>query len=74
MQVEFQGEDGVDGGGLFKEWLSNMSKEIFNEDMALFIKSASNNYYPNPKSTVQPNYSDMFTFIGKVFGKALWDF
>jgi len=51
-----------------------MSKEIFNEDMALFIKSASNNYYPNPKSTVQSNYIEMFTFVGKVFGKALWDY
>lgn len=49
MQVEFQGEDGIDGGGLFKEWISNMSKEIFNEDMALFIKAASGStYYPNP--------------------------
>jgi E3 ubiquitin-protein ligase HUWE1 len=74
MQVEFLGEDGVDGGGLFKEWISTMSQEIFNEDMALFIKSASGStYYPNPKSTVQPNYIEMFTFVGKVFGKALWD-
>ncbi len=75
MQVEFVGEDGIDGGGLFKEWLSNLSKEIFNEDMALFIKAASGStYYPNPQSTVQPNYIEMFTFVGKVFGKALWDF
>lgn len=52
-----------------------MSKEIFNEDMALFIKAASGStYYPNPKSTVQPNYIEMFTFVGKVFGKALFDF
>lgn len=53
MAVEFQGEDGIDGGGLFKEWLSNLSKDIFNEDMALFIKSAQGaTYYPNIKSTV----------------------
>jgi HECT-domain (ubiquitin-transferase) len=52
-----------------------MSKEIFNEDMALFIKAASGStYYPNPKSTVQPNYIEMFTYVGKVFGKALFDF
>lgn len=53
MQVEFSGEDGIDGGGLFKEWISLMSKEILNEDMTLFIKAASGStYYPNPKSTV----------------------
>jgi E3 ubiquitin-protein ligase HUWE1 len=49
MHVEFKNEEGIDGGGLFKEWLSNITKEIFNEDMALFVKAASGStYYPNP--------------------------
>ena len=49
MQVEFQGEDGVDEGGVFKDWISQICKELFNEDMALFIKAASGStYYPNP--------------------------
>jgi hypothetical protein len=49
MQVDFTGEDGIDEGGLFKEWISNLCKELFNEDMALFIKAASGStYYPNP--------------------------
>jgi E3 ubiquitin-protein ligase HUWE1 len=75
MTVEFSGEDGIDEGGLFKEWLSNMSKEIFNEDMALFVKAHSGStYYPNPKSVVQPDFVAMFCFVGRVFGKALWDF
>ena len=55
--VEFKGEDCIDEGGLIKEWFSVMSKEMLNEDLALFIKSESGaTYYPNPKSTVQPNY------------------
>ena len=71
--MEFKGEDGIDEGGLSKEWFSLLSKGMLNEDMALFIKSESGNtYYPNPKSTVQPNYLELFTFIGKVVGKALW--
>lgn len=42
--------------------------------MALFVKAASGStYYPNPQSTVQPNYIEMFTFVGKILGKALWD-
>ena len=74
MHVEFKREEGIDGGGLFKEWLSLITKEIFNEDLALFVKAGSgSSYYPNPQSTVQPNYIDMFTFVGKILGKALWD-
>jgi hypothetical protein len=43
--------------------------------MALFVKAGSGSiYYPNPKSTVQPNYQDMFTFVGKILGKSLWNF
>jgi len=72
--VEFEDEEGIDEGGLLKEWFSCMSQEIFNENLALFIKSASGNtYYPNPKSTVQPNYLDLFTAVGKIVGKALWE-
>jgi len=74
MHVEFKREEGIDGGGLFEEWLSMITKEIFNEDLALFVKAGSgSSYYPNPQSTVQPNYIDMFTFVGKILGKALWD-
>lgn len=53
MHVEFKREEGIDGGGLFKEWLSMITKEIFNEDLALFVKAGSgSSYYPNPQSTV----------------------
>lgn len=51
-----------------------MSKELLNENRALFAKSdAGNTYYPNPKSTIIENYYEQFAFIGRVIGKALWD-
>ena len=72
--VEFDGEEGIDAGGLIKEWFILLSKWIFNEDNVLFMKSeAGSTYYPNPKSTVQTDYLKLFTFVGKIFGKALWD-
>lgn len=37
--IEFKDEDGIDEGGLTKEWFSLLSKEMLNEDMALFNKS-----------------------------------
>jgi E3 ubiquitin-protein ligase HUWE1 len=51
--VEFEGEEGIDEGGLLKEWYILLSQQIFNESLCLFIKSAAGaTYYPNPQSTV----------------------
>ena len=47
---------------------------MLNENLAIFNKASSGGtYYPNPKSTVQPNYIELFTFVGRLIGKALWD-
>lgn len=64
----------MDEGGLTKEWFSLLSKHMFNEDMALFLRaSAGSTYFPNPKSIVQADHLEMFDFIGKFVGKALMD-
>ena len=74
LRVTFQDEQGVDEGGLTKEWFSLLSKHMFNEDMALFLRaSAGSTYFPNPKSIVQADHLEMFDFIGKFVGKALMD-
>lgn len=53
MAVEFADEQGIDEGGLTKEWFTLISQEIFNPDRALFIQSnAGTTYYPNPNSSV----------------------
>lgn len=74
MAVEFADEQGIDEGGLTKEWFILISQEIFNPDRALFIQSnAGTTYYPNPNSSVQPEYISLFKFIGRIVGKALYD-
>lgn len=37
MNVEFVDEEGIDQGGLTREWFVLISKEIFNPDHALFL-------------------------------------
>lgn len=67
-------EAGIDAGGLTKEWFMLLSKQMFDENLALFIKADNGStYFPNPKSTVQGNFVELFTFVGKIIGKALWE-
>ena len=74
LRIAFQDEAGVDEGGLSKEWFTLLSKHMFNEDMALFLKaSTGSTYFPNPKSDIQAEHLSLFGFIGKFVGKALLD-
>lgn len=74
LRISFQDEAGVDEGGLTKEWFTLLSKHMFNEDMALFVKASNGStYFPNPKSVIQADHLDLFDFIGKFVGKALID-
>ena len=53
LRISFEDEAGIDEGGLTKEWFSLLSKQMFNENMALFLKSSNGStYFPNPKSAV----------------------
>lgn len=36
LYVHFQGEEGIDAGGLTREWFGILAKEMFNPDYALF--------------------------------------
>lgn len=74
MGVEFQEEQGVDEGGLTREWFILLSQEIFNPDRGLFLQSnAGTTYYPNPKSDIEPDFVAQFKFIGRIVGKALYE-
>lgn len=51
-----------------------LSKQMFDENLALFnTKDNGTTYFPNPKSTVQGNFVELFNFVGKIIGKALWE-
>lgn len=74
LTIKFNGEEGVDAGGVQREWYNELSKEIFNPNYALFIPAANGYaYQPSPFSTVNTEHLSYFKFIGKMFGRALLD-
>lgn len=75
LWIEFEGEIGLDYGGVAREFFFLLSKEMFNPYYGLFEYSATDNY------TLQINpYSGMcneehlryFKFIGRVAGMAVY--
>ena len=42
LRVQFTNEEGVDAGGLTREWYQILSREMFNPGYALFVTSANN--------------------------------
>ncbi|EIW71232.1 hypothetical protein M231_06447 [Tremella mesenterica] len=69
-----QREAGVDGGGLFKEFLTNLSKEVFDTERGLWLATDQNALYPNPHSyAVEPHQLQWYGFIGRMLGKAIYE-
>ena len=74
MQINFQGEEGIDAGGVTREWYMVLSREIFNPNYALFTCAADGaTFQPNEHSHVNNNHLDYFKFVGRVIGKAICD-
>jgi hypothetical protein len=72
--VAFRGEEGIDAGGLTREWYSILAQQIFNPGYALFTPAAdSPTFQPNPESSVNREHLGYFKFVGFVVGKALLD-
>jgi E3 ubiquitin-protein ligase HUWE1 len=50
-------EEGVDAGGLTREWLTLLTREIFHPSYALFVHSSDGaSYQPNPQSDANPEH------------------
>ncbi|EGR27696.1 hypothetical protein IMG5_190520 [Ichthyophthirius multifiliis] len=70
--IEFQDEEGVDAGGLLREWFLQLSKAMLNPDYLLFKPSnTGNTYQPNQNSYFNENHLDYFKFIGRIVGKVI---
>jgi len=68
--IKFIGEEGVDAGGLVREWYLLLSKEIFNADYSLFKPSSTGNtFQPSNVSYINQDHLRYFKFIGRVVGK-----
>ncbi|GFE53720.1 ubiquitin ligase [Babesia ovis] len=75
LSVSFGGEEGVDAGGLTREWFNILAKEMFNPNYGLFRREGRKQEFnhPNPLSGINPDHLNFFKFIGRVIGKAVYD-
>ncbi|CAO2834572.1 unnamed protein product [Amaranthus hypochondriacus] len=74
LTVQFQGEEGIDAGGLTREWYQSLSRVIFDKGALLFTTVGNDStFQPNPNSVYQTEHLSYFKFVGRVVGKALFD-
>jgi hypothetical protein len=68
-------EEGIDQGGLFKEFVANVLTQGFNPNRSgLFMTTPNHTLYPNPKSRlVDSNHLVIFELLGKMLAKAVYD-
>lgn len=69
-------ETGIDAGGLFKEFWTDLCAIAFNPNYALFRVTDEGNYmYPNPSSSAAhgSDHTVLFSFLGRILGKALFE-
>lgn len=74
LMIKFEGEEGLDYGGVSREYFFLLSHEMFNPFYGLFEYSAHDNYtlQINPHSSINPEHLNYFKFIGRVLGLAVF--
>ncbi|EDV22325.1 uncharacterized protein TRIADDRAFT_58816 [Trichoplax adhaerens] len=67
-------EAGIDGGGLFREFLTEVLKEGFNPNYGLFKLTQDGCLYPNSNvPVIISNFRDHYYFLGRILGKAIFE-
>ena len=75
MQVQlinFAGLDeaGIDGGGLFREFIAELLKTAFDPNRGFFKISNDNLLYPNPAALkLVENFTAHYFFLGRILAK-----
>lgn len=80
FRVEFiapdgQPESGVDGGGLFKEFMLHICRAMFDPDFGLFSATSDQTLYPSLSAfrVHEGSTLELYAFLGKVVGKAIYE-
>ncbi|EDO49327.1 predicted protein, partial [Nematostella vectensis] len=74
LYITFKGEEGLDYGGVAREWFFLLSHEVLNPMYCLFEYANKNNYslQINAASSVNPDHLMYFKFIGRFIAMALY--
>lgn len=76
LKITFEGEPGIDAGGLLREWFGLVCKDIFSDKLGLFLPTKGENmsYWINPLSGEKnERHLQYFRFAGILIGKALFE-
>ena len=74
LHITFRNEEGVDAGGLSREFFGILAKEMFNPNYALFTSTEDGcTFQPNSNSSINPDHLFYFRFVGRIVGKAVVD-
>ncbi|KAL1381557.1 hypothetical protein pipiens_003410 [Culex pipiens pipiens] len=66
-------EAGIDQDGVFKEFLEETIKRVFDPSLNLFKTTTEQRLYPSPTSHMQENHLQLFEFVGRMLGKAVYE-
>uniref|UniRef100_A0A7N8XH25 E3 ubiquitin-protein ligase n=1 Tax=Mastacembelus armatus TaxID=205130 RepID=A0A7N8XH25_9TELE len=74
LYIIMRGEEGLDYGGIAREWFFLLSHEVLNPMYCLFEYAGKNNYclQINPASSINPDHLTYFRFIGRFIAMALY--
>lgn len=68
-------EAGIDGGGIFREFLNELLKSGFNPNQGFFKTTNEGLLYPSPTAEmlVGESFTRHYYFLGRILGKALYE-
>ncbi|CAI5706060.1 unnamed protein product [Peronospora effusa] len=70
-------EAGVDGGGVFKEYMDSLTKMVFSPEYGFFLETDEHLLYPNPGARyvvdTRKEALDRYRFLGRVLAKAVFE-
>lgn len=71
LDIKFEGEIGLDYGGMSREWFLALSEDILDAKHKLF-KPIGYEFTIDPMSSKLPDMKEKFQFVGKIIGMALY--
>ncbi|KAJ0238427.1 E3 ubiquitin-protein ligase UPL6 [Hirschfeldia incana] len=67
-------EAGIDGGGIFKDFMEKITRAAFDVQYGLFKETADHMLYPNPGSgMIHGQHLQFFHFLGSLLAKAMFE-
>ncbi|KAH7103559.1 ubiquitin-protein ligase [Auriculariales sp. MPI-PUGE-AT-0066] len=74
LVITFDREDGLDYGGVSREFFFLLSHELFNPSYCLFEYSSHDNYtlQISPASGINPEHLEWFRFVGRCVGMGIF--